>query len=259
VDKSQIAIFISLGSLLISALGFVFAIRQSKINRKLEKIRAYDKVYHDASDLLLYDYKKQLGKLFESEDKYLEKAVNEYASAHWLEQTYGMDFDYPPEAITDREKADFNTKVSVAYRENESKKQGEHFDAFINYQSPVFHLKNNEFDKRFKRLMEHVTENLSYFSPQIHKSWEKMRLLTPESVKNEYIALKRINEYSCEAIEEVIEDPYLQILLSIRHEYRQLNRTANDRFSDFWFELSYLPSRLKSKLKRKFNRNEFDI
>ncbi|PKI11357.1 hypothetical protein CXF78_00055, partial [Shewanella sp. 11B5] len=85
MDKSQIAIFISLGSLLISALGFVFAIRQSKINRKLEKIRAYDKVYHDASDLLLYDYKKQLGKLFESEDKYLEKAVNEYASAHWLE------------------------------------------------------------------------------------------------------------------------------------------------------------------------------
>ena len=259
MDKSQIAIYISSGSLMISAFSFVFAIRQSKINRKLEKIRAYDKVYYDASDLLLYDYKKQLGKLFESEDKYLEKAVNEYASAHWLEQTYGMHTNYPPEAITSREKVDFNAKVSDAYHENERKKQGEFFDEFINYQSPVFHLEDDEFYKRFTRLMEHVTENLSYFSPQINKSWEKMRLLKPESVKREYIALKRVNEYACEAIEEDVEDPYLQMLLSIRHEYRQLNRTANDRFSDFWFELSYLPSRLKSKLKRKLDRDEFGI
>ncbi|CAK2116701.1 conserved hypothetical protein [Vibrio crassostreae] len=259
MEKSQLAIYISSGSLFVSAISFLYAVRQSKINRKLEIIRAYDKVYHDASDMLLYHYKKQMDKPFVSDDKCLEKAVNNFSNAHWLEQTYGMDVNYPPGVVTDREKADFNSKVSVTYYEHERKKQEESFDEFINHQSPVFYLEDDEFSERFTRLMDHVTENLSYFSPVINKSWEQMRLLKPESVKSEYLALKRVNEHTCEAIEEYIDDPYLQMLLSIRHEYRQLNRTLNDRFSDFWFRLTRLPSRLRYRVKRKITGNEFGI
>lgn len=43
-DNSQIAIYISLGSLAVSALSFLFSVRQSKINKKNERLRAYDKV-----------------------------------------------------------------------------------------------------------------------------------------------------------------------------------------------------------------------
>jgi len=49
------------------------------------------------------------------------------------------------------------------------------------------------------------------------------------------------------------------MLLSICHEYRLLNQTLNDRFSDFWFRLTTLPSRLKYKSKRKITDDEFGI
>ncbi|HHF2892484.1 TPA: hypothetical protein ACVO4A_004453 [Vibrio diabolicus] len=258
-DKSQVAIVVSIGSLVVSALSFVYAVRQAKLNRKLEKIRAYDKVYHDASDLLLFHYRNQLEQPYKSEDKYLENAVNDFSNAHWLEQTYGMNITYPPTAITDSEKAEFRSRVSKAYYAHERQKHESSFDESINYQSPVFYLDDNEFGERFQRLMNHVTENLSYFSPVINKNWEKARLVSPDSVKKSYLALKRVNEQACELIEEPIDDPYLQILLSIRHEYRQLNRTFNDKVSDFWFKLTLVPTRIKYKFKKKRNSEEFGI
>lgn len=259
MDKSQIAIFVSVGSLMVSVLSFVYGIRQAKLNRKLEKIRAYDKVYHDASDLLLYHYRNQMAQPFKSEDKYLENAVNDFANAHWLEQTYGINITYPPTVVTDTEKAKFHSKVSDAYYAHEHQKQVCSFDDFINYQSPVFYLDDSNFGERFQRLMNHVTENLSYFSPVIKENWEKTRLTTPDSVKKDYLALKRVNEQTCEPIEEPINDPYLNILLCIRHEYRQLNKTFNDRVSDFWFNVKMLPNRIKRNIKKKRSLNEFSI
>ncbi len=40
-----------------------------------------------------------------------------------------------------------------------------------------------------------------------------MRLLKPESVKSEYLALKRVHEHAREAIEEHIDDPNLQYVI----------------------------------------------
>ncbi|MFY9142322.1 hypothetical protein [Sulfuricurvum sp.] len=233
-DKSQIAIYISLGSLAISALSFFFSLRQSRIAKKNERIRVYDKVYHDASDLLLYHYQSTQAKPYVNEDKDLEIAVNEYASAHWLEQMYGINFSLPNSLTTEEEKQNFSKKVREEYYAHEDKKQESIFEEFINYQSPIFHLENEEFSNRFSRLMAHINENLSYFSPIIKENWEKTRLLTPDKVKNEYLALKRVNEQACEAIEESIDDPYLQILLSIRHEYRELNKPLKTKWSEFF-------------------------
>ncbi|MFL7053624.1 hypothetical protein BCS65_21420 [Vibrio cyclitrophicus] len=247
MDKSQIAIFVSIGSLAISSLSFAYSVRQSRLNRKLEKARAYDKVYHDASDLLLYHYRNQITQPFRSEDKYLENAVNDFGSAHWLEQTYGTNITYPPNVVTNKEKADFHSRVSNAYYAHEQIKQRGSFDEIINYQSPVFYLDDDEFNERFQRVMNHVTENLSYFSPTICHNWEKTRLVTPGSIKNSYLSLKRVNEHSCELVEEHIDDPYLQILLSIRYEYRQLNKTLNERISEYWFNFKMLPARIKHK------------
>ncbi|GIU35945.1 hypothetical protein L2719_12015 [Shewanella schlegeliana] len=259
MDKSQIAIIVSIGSLAVSAVSFVYAVRQARLNRKLEKVRAYDKVYHDACDLLLYHYRNQLEQTFKSEDKYLENAVNDFTNAHWLEKTYGMNITYPPTVNTDREKAEFNSRVSEAYYAHERQKHECPFGEFINYQSPVFYLDDSEFKERFQRLMNHITENLSYFSPIINKNWEKARLITPDSVKRSYLALKRVNEQACEPIDEPIDDPYLQIMLSIRHEYRQLNRTFHDRVSDFWYKLTLIPIRIKYKFKSKSNSEKFGI
>ena len=255
VDKSQIAIYISLGSLAISALSFLFAVKQSRQNKKNERLRAYDKVYHDASDLLLFHYKNSIANPFVSDDKDLEKAVNEYANAHWLEQTYGFNIYVPDSLESDEEKREFSQRVRDTYYAHEKEKQASSFDEFVNYQSPVFHLDNEEFSNRFNRLLNHITENLSLFSPVIVENWEKMRLLTPEKVKNDYLSLKRVNEHACEAIDEPIEDPYLRMLLGIRHEYRQLNMALYTRWSEFWFNITAVRYRL-ARVFNKFSKRD---
>ncbi len=244
VEKSQIAIYISLGSLAVSTLSFLFAVRQSRLNKKNVRLRAYDKVYHDASDLLLFHYKASLEKPFVSEDKDLEKAVNEFSNAHGLEQIYGFNIHVPASIKDEEEKRAFNQKVRDVYYQYEKEKHESSFEEFVNYQSPVFHLENEEFSNRFYRLLSHVTENLSLFSPVIVENWEKMRLSNPEKVKNEYLALKRVNEHVCEAIDEPVEDPYLRMLLCIRHEYRQLNMPLRTRWSEFWFKVTSIRYRI---------------
>lgn len=244
-EKSQIAIYISLGSLAVSTFSVLFSLRQSRIAKKNEQARVYDKVYHDASDLLLYHYRNEQDAKFESEDKDLERAVNEFSSAHWLEQTYGFNFYTPAHIKTEEEKRQFCNKVREAYHAHEREKQTRWLDEFLNYQSPVFHLENEDFEKRYTRLMEHVTENLSYFSPAVVESWEKMRLLTPEKVKNDYLALKRVNERACEIIDEPVDDPYLSLLLCIRHEYRELNKPFKTKWSEFWFNVGSIRYRIK--------------
>lgn len=131
-EKSQIAIYISLGSLVVSALSFLFLIRQSKIAKKNERARVYDKVYHDASDLLLYHYKNEQESTFESEDKDLERAVNEFSSAHWIEQTYGFNFYIPEHTKSEEDKREFCNKVREAYHAHERDKQTRWLDEFIN-------------------------------------------------------------------------------------------------------------------------------
>ena len=238
VDKSEIAIYISLGSLVVSSLSFLFAVKQSRQNKKTEKLRAYDKVYHDASDLLLFNYKNSIEKPFISDDKDLERAVNDFANAHWLEQTYGFNFYIPDILQNEEEKRAFCQKVRETYFAYEEEKQTSCFEEFVNYQSPVFHLDNEDFANRFNRLLSHVTNNLSLFSPVVVANLEDMRLISPEKVKREYLSLKRINEHACEAIEEPVEDPYLRLLLAIRHEHRQLNMPLSTRWSEFWFNLT---------------------
>lgn len=255
-DKSQIAIYISLGSLVVSSLSFLFAVRQSKINKKNETLRAYDKVYHDASDLLLFHYKNAIDQPFSSEDKDLERAVNEYANAHWLEKTYGLNIYSPDSLATDDERRKFNQKVRDTYHAFERKKQRSSFDEFVNYQSPIFHLEDEEFSNRFNRLLNHVTENLSLFSPVIVKNWEQMRLLSPEKVKNEYLSLKRVNQHACEAIEEPVEDPYLRMLLAIRHEHRQLSMPLIKKWSELWFTVKYRFSHIFNKYRKRNRLND---
>ncbi|WP_417701387.1 hypothetical protein [Pseudomonas sp.] len=259
LEKSQIAIYISLGSLAVSSLSLLFAIRQSRLNKKSERLRAYDKVYHDASDLLLFHYRKSIEKPFESEDKDLERAVNEYGNAHWIEQTYGYNIYIPESLSTEEDRCNFREKVRDAYYTFEREKQSNSFAGFVNYQSPVFHLDDEEFSTRFNRLLNHVTENLSFFSPVIVDNWEKMRLLSPGKVKSQYLSLKRINEQACEAIEESIDDPYLRMLLGIRHEYRQLNMPLSRKWSEAWFKISSVRYRVGRIFRKISKRGRQDL
>lgn len=45
-----------------------FAVRQSRLNNKSEKLKVLDKEYHDACDLLVSHYRITIEKPFESDD-----------------------------------------------------------------------------------------------------------------------------------------------------------------------------------------------
>lgn len=250
-EKSHIAILISSGSLAVSLLSLLFAIRQSRFNNKSEKLKVLDKVYHDACDLLVFHYRNTIEKPFESDDLEFQQAVREFSNSDWLERVYGASFVIPARITEENEKKDFCRKVREAYSSHEKTKQSRIFDEHINYQSPVFHLKHVEYESKFNRILSHVTENISLVSPVIQKICQDMILMNPENVKRAYLTLKRINEDTCENIHEDIKDPYLELLLAIRYEHRRLNSSARNNWSEVWFRVSRkLRSYYTSKLRR---------
>lgn len=104
------ALWISIGSFLVTLVGLISNIHGPRKNRRIERARVYDKVYHDASDLLIYNYRLRREEPYMSDDKFLEKAVNEYESFHWLEQMYGYNLEYPAGVESEEEKKELFPK-----------------------------------------------------------------------------------------------------------------------------------------------------
>ncbi|HIE8685810.1 TPA: hypothetical protein ACXPYP_002278 [Klebsiella pneumoniae] len=249
-SDNEISLYISIGGFLISCLGFINTIRQARNSRRIEKLRVYDKIYYDVCDLLLFDYKLKFDAPYQADDKVLERAVNEYAGLHWLEQMYSSnEYDYTS-FESEEEKIAFHKKVSEEYNKY-CREKSERMN--VN-QSPVMHLDDKEFRERFDRVMTHIKENLSFFSSNIRKAWDDTTLRSPSVIKRDYLALERVNMYACEEIEETIDDPYLKIFFSIRKEHRELNMTKGDMLGESWFKLKwfFLKRYYNFKYKRPF-------
>ncbi|MDN2597394.1 hypothetical protein OB908_01850 [Klebsiella pneumoniae] len=114
-DNTSISLYISIGGFIISCLGFLNTVRQSRYNRKIERLRIYDKIYFDVCDLLIFDYKIKSQKTYISEDKDLEQAVNQFSQLHWIEQIYGPDSYEHIEFKSNSDQASFSKKVSEEY------------------------------------------------------------------------------------------------------------------------------------------------
>lgn len=82
-----------------------------------------------------------------------------------------------------------------------------------------------------------------------------MRLLTPREVHANYVSFRRVRDSACSPFDEPIEDPYLGILLVIRHEYRELNKPLKKKLAEVWFKFKSIKYRIKI-----FNRKDsFDV
>ncbi|MCX9860109.1 hypothetical protein LAD51_22730 [Klebsiella pneumoniae] len=257
-DNTSISLYISIGGFIISCLGFLNTIRQSKYNRKIERLRTYDKIYFDVCDLLLFDYKIKSQKAYVSEDKDLEQAVNQFGQLHWMEQIYGPDSYGHIKFKNKSDQVSFSKKVSEEYY----KFQREKSSTLLGNQSPVMHTDNEEFNNRFKRVMAHIKENISLFSKPIRLEWEKTNLREPDEIRKEYISLERVNSYACEELEEKIDDPYLKIFLLIRQEHRILNKQSTEKLLDTLFNLKWRISKslikINEKMLYKFNSHSED-
>lgn len=239
MDKSEIAIFISFGSLFVSLVGVIYSIYNSQKARRLERIRVYDKVYHDVSELLLYSGKRNLNQSYVCNDKLLEKAVNDYESSHWIEQVYGLNIDYPECVKSIEDKLAYREKVAAEHRSYKEKCLDSFNEAIAN-RSPVFNLENHDYAECFYRIVDLVKDNLSYFSVPVVECFEKMRLLSPETVRNDYVALRRVEKLACDPIGEPIDDPYLKMLLYIRDEYREMNKSLKKKSIDLLYNFGYI-------------------
>lgn len=209
-------------------------------------MRTYDKIYFDVCDLLLFDYKLKAQKTYNSEDKDLELAVNQFNQLHWIEQIYGPDCYQHIKFKSKSDQVNFNKKVSEEYYNFQREKSL----TSLGNQSPVMHTDNEEFNNRFRRVMEHIRENISLFSQSIRQEWEKTSLRDPDQIKMEYIALERINKNACEELEEKIDDPYLKIFLMIRHEHRELNKQSTEKLLDKLFHFKWKILRLARSFKK---------
>ncbi|MDS0890758.1 hypothetical protein [Raoultella ornithinolytica] len=247
-DNTSISLYISVGGFIISCLGFLNTIRQSKYNRKIERLRTYDKIYFDVCDLLLFDYKIKSQKAYISEGKDLEQAVNKFGQLHWMEQIYGPDSYGYIKFKSKSEQSSFSKKVSEEYY----KFQREKNSTLLWNQSPVMHTDNEEFNNRFKCVMVHVKENISLFSRLIRLEWKKTSLREPDEIKMEYISLERVNSCACEELEGGIDDPYLKIFLLIRQEHRLLNKQGTEKLLDTLFNL-------KMALFKGINKNQWKM
>ncbi len=246
-DKSAIAIYISAGSAIVALSGFAFTLYQFKRNTRVERVRAYEKVYEDACDLLMYHYRQAEEVEYENEDKELEKAVRTYSKLHWTEQTWSFNMPIPSYITSEDERKIFLNKVANEFDKFRREKSNCSLKDGLLYQSPVFHLVDMAFSEKFSRLLERIGNNLSLFSPQIRSRWERIKEKSPQLVKDEYIALNRVNEQVGELFDESVDDPFKDVLLLIRQEYRQLTKPWSKSLADKWFSIKLLKYRFIPK------------
>jgi len=246
-DRSTIAIYISAGSMIVSLSGFAFTLFQFKRNTRVEKVRAYETVYEDACDLLMFHYHRTEEVEYENEDKELEKAVRTYSKLHWTEQTWSFNMPIPNFITSEEEKKLFLNKVADEFDKFRREKSERSFKEAVLYQSPVFHLADTAFSEKFSRLLERIGNHLSLFSPQIRSRWEKIKEKSPQLIKDEYTALNRVNEQTGGFFDESVDDPFKDILILTRQEYRLLIKPFSESLADKWFSIKLLKYRFKPK------------
>jgi hypothetical protein len=133
-------------------------------SRKSEKVKIYDKVYGNVEWLLMYEYNNLKNREYVSDDKYLEKAVREYAKSHDMAQFLGVGFTIPEHISSQEERFLFSKLVSEEFSKFNKLVSDSAWEVVMSHaQSPVFCIDNDEFKTKFDFTYKYVGENLSYF------------------------------------------------------------------------------------------------
>ena len=237
--KVNIAVFVSL-------ISMAFNIWLYGRGRKLEKVRFYDRVYDAACWLLMYEHRRIQSIEFTSEDKELEAAVRQFSRAHGVAQMWGGAFELPERLKGANEEGvyAFNRLVSDTYYAHERAKHGEFWNGTFS-QSPVFVVNNEECREKFDWLMKTIGENQSYFSKAVQEKWQRAQETTIAQVHGAYESFNKILGKSCDGLDdERVDDPYLELLLIIRSEYRQMTKTLYDRIADLTWPVRFRGRRI---------------
>jgi hypothetical protein len=237
--KVDLAFFLSLASFMWG----VFVYRKTK---KVERLRVYEKMYPICQWLLLYELNQLKRKPYTCENKDLELAVRQHFDSNSDLQFWGGSFDMPSEITDDVKKGIFRRLVENECRKHEEgiwKQIGSHC------QSPVFIMNSDEAREKLGSVLNYVGENLSYFSQPIINNWHSAQTRSILEVSKAYESIDKMNEFSCDELEEVwVDDPYVDLLKNIRSEYKKLTRPLSERLSAFRWKLASKHRWLKDKM-----------
>ena len=237
--KVDIAIVISIINFFIMLFLRIFDNLRKK---KEKKINAYETVYDDACYLMAYPHRRRKKELaqyeYTHENPDIQNAVRKYIESHWMEYTWGIERLVPDSIKTENEQQIFIKKVRQEAREF----QDHIFELQIKFNlaelSPVYYLDDDEIVNRMSNILQYVGKNLSLFSQRIRSCWEEAKFKDPAEVKLEYERAIKVCPHYFKHNPRDFNDPFFDIVSSIRIEYRSMTRSKTKKFQrnilSFW-------------------------
>jgi hypothetical protein len=226
--KSDLAIISSLISLIL----WVYT-RHAK--KKQEVIEAYETVYDDVIFLINYPLNEKRGEIkefkYSNEDKKLEKAVREYLDAHFFGQLYIYGEIYSNDLKIDEKKKEFIDKVKEeANKFNENNER--HSNLKTPHLSPVYYVDNPVVIEKMDRILRYVGRNLTKFKKETKYCWLRTHDIDPKEVVDEYEKGMQFCPNYYEHNPRDLFDPYYDIIIGIRSDYRKLTTKRIDSLKD---------------------------
>lgn len=219
------AVILSFISMVVS---FSLWIWERRNNRTRRKIDVYEEIFEDVCFILEVPLHKRRDLLKENEyinaDNDIQEGVRKYINSHWMEQMWGAKKFIPSHLTTEKEKHAFIRKVIDEAHNYQDKISSYVLDISIPEQSPVYYIDESHIKRRFEKITNHVGHNLSYFSDNVKDSWERIRFYEASEIKNQYEKALKICSNFFEQNPRDFDDPFYDLLVDIRKEYRSLTR-----------------------------------
>lgn len=193
---------------------------------KKERIRAYEAVYDDACFVLefpLHRRKKEAEKIeYIHSDPNIQLPVRKYLDSHWMDQTWGTRKFAPENLSTEGERRQFLKTIFDEAQKFQDQQFNYRLDLSVADRSPVFHFDSPELADRVGAIFKFVGKNLSLFSRPVQELWESAKFKDPQEVKREYERSLKVCPHFFQHNPRDFDDPFFDILVLIRQEYRKL-------------------------------------
>lgn len=227
--KVDFAIILSILSVITTIALWLF---ERKANRKNACVQAYEQVYDDACYILEFPLHKNDREAkniqYANTDPELEQAVRAFLNSHWMDQYWGTKKFVPPSLTAEDKKREFMRKVSSEAYAFRAMLSSHTFNLTIREMSPVFHTHEEEISERLVHIMKYVGKNLSLFSPVVRQQWGNARFADPLEIRREYEKALEVCDHYFEHNTRDFDDPFYDLLTSIRKEYRQFTRDRRE-------------------------------
>jgi|GEM_PF-2566528 len=220
-------------AIILAAISFLFTLVKwfydNLCKTKKSRIEVYEKVFDNAVYILLYplNHQKEIAKQkrYENSDEEFQEAVRNYLNSNIYSTTYSKIDSLVPKRITnDSEKMKYLARVQAEAHSFEEQIMDEQFGLDLPKLSPVYYFDNNDIKIRFEDIVQKVGKQLSYFSDDVQRYWHDIITSAPNEIIKQYNDSLAVCPNYFQHNRREFSDPYIDILESIRNDYRKMTR-----------------------------------